>query len=43
MLPFSVVENLDLFKGGCPDLVVHRVSNTVNPFVLEDERKKTVR
>ena len=35
MLPFSVVENLDRFKGGRLDLGMSRVANTVNPLVLE--------
>ena len=35
MLPFLVVENLDVFEDGCLDLILRRVANTVNPLVLE--------
>ena len=35
MLPFPVVENLDVFKGCDLHLIVLCVANTVNPLVLE--------
>ena len=35
VLPFSVVENLDVFKGSGLDLGVRRVANTMHPLVLE--------
>ena len=35
MLPFSVVENLDVFKGSGLDLGVRRVANTMHPLVFE--------
>jgi hypothetical protein len=35
MLPLSVVENLDVFKGGSLDLSVRSIPNAMHPLVLE--------
>jgi hypothetical protein len=35
MLPFSVVKDLDVFKGGRLDFGMSRVANTMHPLVLE--------
>ena len=35
VLPFSVIENLDVFKGGRLNLCVRGVANALHPFILE--------
>jgi hypothetical protein len=35
VLPFSVVKNLDVFKGCNLDLSVHRIAKTMHTLVLE--------
>ena len=35
VLPFSVVEHIDVFEGDRLDLGLRRVANAMHPFILE--------
>ena len=35
MLPFPVIENLDVFKGRSLDLSMGRIANAMHPLILE--------
>ena len=39
MLPFPIVEDLDVFKSGGLDLSVRNVANAMHPFILEAVRE----